>query len=239
MDSILSSSSSNRLISFPSFSSSNSRSAERRENSSAFGRIVGAFIEVLITCIFASVGVLLGAVTGGLIGLATESGVLGGTGIGAVSGALVAMEVVERSFAIWRNNSSGIWSIVYVLGVLYSLMTGQLVREKVDPAVQSAVESQMNAADLPFREALDIFETGGNSKGMAKESIDKLPVIKFNRQNLVDASGESFSCSVCLQDFQSGDTARVLPHCKHMFHLPCIDGWLLKHGSCPLCRRVF
>jgi hypothetical protein len=68
------------------------------------------------------VGVLLGAVTGALIGLATESGVLGGTGIGAVSGALVAMEVVERSFAIWRNNSSGIWSIVYVVSSLTIIM---------------------------------------------------------------------------------------------------------------------
>ncbi|KAF3324924.1 NEP1-interacting protein 1 [Carex littledalei] len=238
MDSIRSSPSSSRLNPFSSFNS-NSRGAERRGNTSTFGRIVGGFIEVVITCIFASVGVLLGAVTGALIGLATESGVLGGTGIGAVSGALVAMEVVERSFAIWRTNSSGIWSIVYVLGVLYSLMTGQLVREKVDPAVQSAVESQMNAVDLPFREALDIFETGGNSGGMEKNSIDMLPVIKFNHRNHVDASGEKISCSVCLQDFQSGDTARVLPHCKHMFHLPCIDGWLLKHGSCPLCRRIF
>ncbi|XP_078173367.1 NEP1-interacting protein 1-like isoform X2 [Carex rostrata] len=210
MDSILSSPSSSRLNPLSSFNS-NSRGPDRRGNTTTFGRIVGGFIEVVITCIFASVGVLLGAVTGALIGLATESGVLGGTGIGAVSGALVAMEVVERSFTIWRSTSSGIWSILYV----------------------------MNAVDLPFREVLDIFETGGNSGGMEKNSIDMLPVIKFNHQNIVDASGEKISCSICLQDFQSGDTARVLPHCKHMFHLPCIDGWLLKHGSCPLCRRIF
>lgn len=57
----------------------------------------------------------------------------------------------------------------------------------------------MNAVDLPFREALDIFETGGNSGGMEKNSIDMLPVIKFNHQNIVDAYGEKISCSVCLQ----------------------------------------
>lgn len=57
----------------------------------------------------------------------------------------------------------------------------------------------MNAVDLPFREALDIFETGGNSGGMEKNSIDMLPVIKFNHRNLVDASDEKISCSVCLQ----------------------------------------
>ncbi|KAJ3692829.1 hypothetical protein LUZ60_011924 [Juncus effusus] len=230
---------SNSLISFNSLNNGFQRGAERTRNRSTCARMVGRVIKVVITCIFATAGVILGAVTGGAIGLATESGVLGGIGIGAVSGALVAMEVVDSSFAIWRNNSSGIWTILYVLEVLYSLLTGQLVRDKVDPAVQHAVEIQMNAAEVPFREALDIFETGGNNKGMAKSSIDKLPVRKFNLKNLVDSSGERIGCSVCLQDFQCGDNARVLPHCKHTFHLPCIDGWLIKHGSCPLCRRVF
>jgi len=61
------------------------------------------------------VGTILGAITGGMIGLATESGLVRGAGIGAISGAVVAMEVVDRSMAMWRSDESGIWSVLYVV----------------------------------------------------------------------------------------------------------------------------
>lgn len=62
-----------------------------------------------------AVGTILGAITGGLIGLATESGLVRGAGIGAISGAVVAMEVVDRCLAIWRSDQSAIWSVLYVV----------------------------------------------------------------------------------------------------------------------------
>lgn len=60
-------------------------------------------------------GLFLGAVTGGLIGLATESGLFRGTGIGAITGALVSIEVVDSSIRLWQARRSGIWSILYVV----------------------------------------------------------------------------------------------------------------------------
>jgi hypothetical protein len=63
-----------------------------------------------------AVGTLLGAITGGLIGLATETGVVRGTGVGGITGALVSMEVVDSSLAIWRSDEHPvIWSVVYVV----------------------------------------------------------------------------------------------------------------------------
>ncbi|WVZ65743.1 hypothetical protein U9M48_015059 [Paspalum notatum var. saurae] len=185
-------------------------------------------------------GAVLGAITGGLIGLATETGVVRGTGVGGITGALVSMEVVDSSLAIWRSDEPAIWSVVYVLDVIWSLLTGRLVREKVDPAVLSAVESQMSAVEAPpgHGDGADIFETGGGSSGMPRAAIDALPVARCTERGNVDASGELIACSVCLQEFEAGESARSLPVCRHTFHLPCIDGWLLRHASCPMCRRA-
>ncbi|KAM0852727.1 hypothetical protein ACQ4PT_051560 [Festuca glaucescens] len=193
--------------------------------SSRPARVAGAVLRGVITFVFATVGTILGAITGGLIGLATESGLVRGAGIGAISGAVVAMEVVDRSVAIWRSDESGIWSVLYV----------------VDPAVQSAVDSQMSAvddgSDGPPTLA-EMFGTGGASfKGMAADAIADLPATTVTeRQAAVAAAQQNAGCSVCLQEFEAGQRARSLPGCGHTFHLPCIDGWLCRHASCPLCR---
>lgn len=198
-------------------------------------RVAGAVVRGIITFVFATVGTILGAITGGLIGLATESGLVRGAGIGAISGAVVAMEVVDRCLAIWRSDQSAIWSVLYVLDVIWSLLTGRLVREKVDPAVQSAVDSQMTAAgfgDDAGPPTLSEMFDAASFKGMAADAIADLPAMTFT-----DADA-ACCCSVCLHDMEAGETARRLPDCGHTFHLACIDGWLCRHASCPDRKSV-
>ncbi|XP_075497405.1 NEP1-interacting protein 1-like [Primulina tabacum] len=124
------------------------------------------------------------------------------------------------------------------IDVIVSLLSGRLVRERIGPAMLSAVQSQMGAVETTFEDVPDIFDTGG-ANGLLVDTVEKFPKIRVARDDIVDTSGEGVSCSVCLQDFQLGETVRSLPHCHHLFHLPCIDSWPVRHGSCPLCRRVF
>ena len=40
------------------------------------------------------------------------------------------------------------------------------------------------------------------------------------------------------QEFQAGESARTLPACGHVFHMACIDSWLLWKPQCPMCRHA-
>ncbi|KAJ4936184.1 hypothetical protein NE237_014296 [Protea cynaroides] len=198
--------------------------------------ILRNLLSAIFTFFFALVGSLLGAVTGALIGQETESGFFRGAAVGAISGAVFSLEVFESSLHLWHSDDSGVGCLLYLIDVIASLLSGRLVRERIGPAMLSAVQSQMGAGEISFEEVTSIFETGG-TKGLSGDSVEKIPKIKITRMNNEDESGERVSCSVCHQDFQLGETVRSLPHCHHMFHLPCIDEWLVRHGSCPLCRR--
>ncbi|PSS30000.1 NEP1-interacting protein [Actinidia chinensis var. chinensis] len=204
----------------------------------AVSAVIGNVFSAIFTFFFALVGTLLGAMTGALIGQETESGFVRGAAVGAISGAVFSIEVFESSLILWHSDESGIGCLLYLIDVIASLLSGRLVRERIGPAMLSAVQSQMGAVEVEaiFEEIPNIFDTGG-AKGLPENSVEKIPKIKITSNNNVDASGEKASCSVCLQDFQLGETVRSLPHCHHMFHLPCIDKWLVRHGSCPLCRR--
>jgi hypothetical protein len=48
------------------------------------------------------------------------------------------------------------------------------------------------------------------------------------------ANEGDLGCSICTEDFTTGEDVRVLP-CKHKYHPACIDPWLLNvSGTCPL-----
>ncbi|KAF7041316.1 hypothetical protein CFC21_051128 [Triticum aestivum] len=44
------------------------------------------------------------------------------------------------------------------------------------------------------------------------------------------------TCAVCLTEYADGDDLRWLPRCRHAFHRSCVDEWLRRRPSCPLCR---
>jgi Ring finger domain len=45
-------------------------------------------------------------------------------------------------------------------------------------------------------------------------------------------------CVICLRAIDEGEKVRILPKCKHTFHIECVDQWLGLCSMCPLCRAA-
>ncbi|XP_057438029.1 RING-H2 finger protein ATL43-like [Lotus japonicus] len=69
--------------------------------------------------------------------------------------------------------------------------------------------------------------------GVGREVVESLPKFRFGslrgRKNGLD-------CAVCLAGFEEREVLRLLPKCRHAFHVDCVDMWLHAHSTCPLCR---
>lgn len=76
--------------------------------------------------------------------------------------------------------------------------------------------------------------TGIVSTDRTQRKLSDIPVVVYRSQMNTSAT----DCPICLGEFREGENMRILPKCKHLFHVKCIDKWLLSHSSCPICRQL-
>uniref|UniRef100_A0A0E0L6M9 RING-type E3 ubiquitin transferase n=1 Tax=Oryza punctata TaxID=4537 RepID=A0A0E0L6M9_ORYPU len=81
--------------------------------------------------------------------------------------------------------------------------------------------------------AADAVVPAGSDDGVAKPVIESLPFFRFAA---LRGARQGLECAVCLARFDDADLLRLLPRCRHAFHLDCVDRWLESKASCPLCR---
>ncbi|KAL6190944.1 hypothetical protein ACLB2K_037338 [Fragaria x ananassa] len=75
--------------------------------------------------------------------------------------------------------------------------------------------------------------SAATTRGLDESVLKSLPVFVYDSKTHPEAVLE---CAVCLSEFEENETGRVLPKCKHSFHIECIDMWFHSHSTCPLCR---
>ncbi|NWW57729.1 RNF6 ligase, partial [Ifrita kowaldi] len=71
-------------------------------------------------------------------------------------------------------------------------------------------------------------------RGLTKEQIDNLSTRNYG--DIHTESERSKTCSVCINEYATGNKLRQLP-CMHEFHIHCIDRWLSENSTCPICRQ--
>lgn len=92
-------------------------------------------------------------------------------------------------------------------------------------------------------EILDEIQRFRKDKIARTQFIDNLlPSVEYKEEEEEENGDEEMKlrdgdCAICLEDYVEGDCCRIFPKCKHMFHSDCIDDWLEKNLTCPICRR--
>ena len=73
-------------------------------------------------------------------------------------------------------------------------------------------------------------------RGLTDKQIRTLPTSAYQQSQQAGEAVEEM-CAVCLSALLDGERVRRL-HCRHCFHQPCIDEWLVRRAVCPLCVRT-
>lgn len=90
------------------------------------------------------------------------------------------------------------------------------------------------AAALNVQRHSDVDPPEHSINGLEPVVMAAIPMIKYNRETF--DSGEDAQCTICLGEYQEREILRIMPTCGHNFHLTCIDEWLHKQSTCPICR---
>lgn len=77
---------------------------------------------------------------------------------------------------------------------------------------------------------------GQSTIGVDQKILDTIPILSYTTKKCELFRVDQTECAVCLGDLEDEDKVRLLPNCRHAFHVPCIDRWFLGHSSCPVCR---
>ncbi|XP_027083395.2 RING-H2 finger protein ATL29-like [Coffea arabica] len=76
-----------------------------------------------------------------------------------------------------------------------------------------------------------------DNPGIDPKIIQSFPAFTYSIVKDYRKEKYGLECAICLVEFGDDDLLRLLTTCCHVFHQECIDLWLEKHKTCPVCRR--
>lgn len=121
-----------------------------------------------------------------------------------------------------------------------------------DIAAEKRWKQYRQESNARFQESLSVLEIFRQQRGESQVDViqqsiqseeqrrDNLPPSSLSNleeiTQIVSIKNVKNDCSICQDHFVKDQKARMLP-CNHIFHIGCIDEWLKRDLSCPMCRE--
>ncbi|KAJ3677914.1 hypothetical protein LUZ60_001717 [Juncus effusus] len=123
--------------------------------------------------------------------------------------------------------------VIMVLSILFCGVICALLVNAIVRCILRLTSRTCYYQDSPDPSAQDQANTRAQVR--RKEVLWALPTTIYSSK--VELAGSRPECTICLSEFTHGEHIRILPACKHGFHMRCIDTWLSKQSTCPTCRQ--
>ena len=91
------------------------------------------------------------------------------------------------------------------------------------------IENNLQAETMVMKQNID------EKRGQKLRDSKHLPTLVNCgcREGVIHYDSE---CAICLEESVIGEFCQVFSVCSHVFHSKCIDSWLARKLTCPLCR---
>ncbi|KAE8708026.1 RING-H2 finger protein ATL68 [Hibiscus syriacus] len=128
------------------------------------------------------------------------------------------------------------YSIVIALG-FFVLLASYICCRSSTPNTTASISDGNSLPRIIF--VAEDGDDGNAVVGLDQAVINSYPKFQFSKDqpSAADPGEVSTVCSICLSEYRDSEMLRMMPECRHYFHVPCLDAWLKLNGSWPVCRN--
>lgn len=144
--------------------------------------------------------------------------------------------LVHVSFRSERRMNTLLYWLCFTLGAIPSCFILSFVLFILLEFISERLNRRRNSGTEVFEWPPEIAsqEVLPTCSGIDRTLIASLPLCRFPS---LEISNLGRDCPICLSKFEDLDILHLLPKCRHVFHISCIDAWLEMNSTCPLCRQ--
>lgn len=107
-----------------------------------------------------------------------------------------------------------------------------VIDRRKNPSSCPDASNQQSCDDQPI-----MSDDGNNVGGSGITDVSDVETENEKNNEILVLENTVEKCLICLDEYEAEEQVQILA-CKHMFHKPCVDQWLVKcAASCPVCRQ--